>query len=325
MAAGSPGPPPPGEKSKVKGCGAAGELGTLSCLAARRPPGPPPPGTHRTSPSALPCPTARSRANEEVGSRGRKPSRVQCLRRGCPILTQEDALTAAKRSPPARYLRFGKGLRNFQRSRSPEPTARLGPRGSGSPEGVKKFAQLGRWARRGRGACPGSRGRSRLPGAPPGASRAGVGLEEMKGFRGALGANASLGSPRPRCQRRLPEHRAGVPLPLGEGCGASPARSARTRPRRSPAAGRAGAENHTSARLPDACAPSPPSAPASPGRDRLVGLAHLNLDRPRGTGAASPEKAFSSARATAGWGERARRELQQVSLALLPCPAQEPR
>lgn len=223
---------------------------------------------------------------------------------------------------------FRKGLRNFHRGRGPGSTTRGGaPRVGGSPEGVKKFAQLGHWARRGRGSCPGSRGRSRLPGAPPGVSQAGVGLEEMKGFRGALATNASLGSPRPRCQRRLPSIAQGSRLPLREGCGAGPARPAALAPARPPApvAGRAGVENHTSARLPDASVPSPPSAPASPGRDRLPGLAHLNLDRPRGTGAASPEKAFSSARATAGWGERARRELQQVSLALLPCPAQEPR
>lgn len=88
----------------------------------------------------------------------------------CPILTQEDALTAAKRSPPARYLRFEKA---WKLPKQPEPRAphlsptRLGRRDSGSPEGVKKFAQLGNWARRGRGACPGSRGRSRLLGAPP--------------------------------------------------------------------------------------------------------------------------------------------------------------
>lgn len=93
--------------------------------------------------------------------------------------------------------------------------------------------------------------------------------------------------------------------------------------RPAPVAGHAGAENYTSARLPQTPrVPSPPSPPACPGRDRLMGLAYLNLDLPRGTGAASPEKAFSSARATAEWGERARRELQQVSLALssVPCP-----
>ena len=68
--------------------------------------------------------------------------------------------------------------------------------------------------------------------------------------------------------------------------------------------------------------PSPPPPPACPGRDPPVGLAHLNLDLPWGTEAASPERAFSRAQATVEWGERARRELQQVSLAQtsVPCP-----
>lgn len=97
----------------------------------------------------------------------------------------------------------------------------------------------------------------------------------MRGFRGALATTASLGSPRPRCQRRLPERasRRGPAAPWGRMRG-------QPGPQRSGPPARAGAENHTPARRPDACVPSPPSAPASPGRDRLVGLAHLNLDRP---------------------------------------------
>ena len=70
------------------------------------PPGPFP--KHPAAPLPVPLlrPDDRTRANEEVGSRGRKSSRAQCLLQDCPILTQEDALTAAKRSPPARYLNF---------------------------------------------------------------------------------------------------------------------------------------------------------------------------------------------------------------------------
>lgn len=89
--------------------------------------------------------------------------------------------------------------------------------------------------------------------------------------------------------------------------------------------GREAAENHRSAGLlqtPRFPSPPPPPPPACPGRDPPVGLAHLNLDLPEGTEAASPERAFSRAQATVEWGERARRELQQVSLAQtsVPCP-----
>lgn len=155
MAAGGPGPSPPGGKSRVEGRGAAGGLGTLSCPA---PAGPPPAGARRTSPRALPCrplaprrggsrerraetaPSAMSAAGLSESDSGGRPDSCQTVP-ACPL-------------PPLR-----KGLReNFQRGRGPEPTPRLGPRDSGSPEGVKKFAQLGHWARRGRGACPAAGG-----------------------------------------------------------------------------------------------------------------------------------------------------------------------
>lgn len=101
----------------------------VKCVGAERGPSCPQPGrplvrpfpkhpAHLSPPP--PPPDEGSPANEEVSGGGRKPSRAQCLRQGCPILTQEDALTAAKRSPPARYLRF-QNPRNFQRSRCPEP------------------------------------------------------------------------------------------------------------------------------------------------------------------------------------------------------------
>lgn len=141
---------------------------------------------------------------------------------------------------------------------------------------------------------------------------------------GGWGDRGFPGSANPQSPSLLPEAslpeapspsvRAGVSP--REGCGA-PVRPVAFAP------GRAGTEHHTSARSPQTPRNrSPPPPPACPGRDRPEGLAHLNLDLPRGTGAASPERAFSSAPATAGWGERARRELQQVSLAQpsVPCP-----
>lgn len=77
---------------------------------------------HPAAPLPVPLlrPADRTRANEEVGSRGRKPGQEQCLLQDCPILTQEDALTAAKRSlVPATSVSKTPG--NFPRSRRPEP------------------------------------------------------------------------------------------------------------------------------------------------------------------------------------------------------------
>lgn len=145
-----------------------------------------------------------------------------------------------------------------------------------------------------------------------------------RGFPGSTRPRAFPCSPRPRFQRRLPERPRRGPGALREGCGAPMRpRGICALPLRSPVAGRAEAENHTSALSPQMPrVPSPPPPPFCPGQDRPVGLAHLNLDLPGGTGAASSERALSSARATAGRGERARRELQQVSLGdpSVPCP-----
>lgn len=216
--------------------------------------------------------------------------------------------------PPLR-----KGLGDFRRGRSPEPVP-AGPRGQRRPEGVKKFAQLGHWARRGEGgARGGGGGEVEAPRCP-----AGGGVAGDEGFPGSAGHDRLPGLPEaalPAAPSRA--SRRGPAAPQGQD--AVPARPAALAPARLPApvAGRAGAENHTPARRPDAGVQSPPSAPASPGRDRLVRLSHLNLDRPRGTGAASLPKRLSRALGRRRGG--ARRELQQFSLALLPCPAQEPR
>lgn len=157
MAAGGPGPSPPGGKSRVEGRGMRGDW-ELFLPGSPAPAGPPPAGARRTSPRALPCrplaprrggsrepraetaPSAMSAAGLSESDSGGRPDSCQTVP-ACPL-------------PPLR-----KGLReNFPRGRGPEPTPRPGPRDSGSPEGVKKFAQLGHWARRGRGACPAAGG-----------------------------------------------------------------------------------------------------------------------------------------------------------------------
>lgn len=175
---------------------------------------------------------------------------------------------------------------------------------------------LGTWRGEGGARAPaagGGRG-SRCPAGE--VRRAGGGAE---GFRGAP---APKPSPAPEASPPAapsPSVAQGVPRPLPEGCGA-PARprGVRARPRRSPAAPRPRTTRRAARPRRRASRRHRPH----PGRDRPVGLAHLNLDLRRGTGAASPERAFSNACATAGWGERARRELQQVSLAQpsVPCP-----
>ena len=107
IGAGLPGPSTPRkQRPKVKGCGSVreGEVFPVSSRDPRRVPFP----KYPAAPLPVPLlrPADRTRANEEVGSRGRKPGQEQCLLQDCPILTREDALTAAKRSPPARYPRF---------------------------------------------------------------------------------------------------------------------------------------------------------------------------------------------------------------------------
>lgn len=191
----------------------------------------------------------------------------------CPILTQEDALTAAKRSPPARYLRFEKA---WKLPRKPEPGAphlaptRSGREDSGSPEGVKKFAQLGHWARRGRGACPGSRGRSRLPSAPP---------ERTGGGGGDAGFPGNADPEKPSSAPQGLASRGAFPMRPRRGPGASrgrmrcPGPAARRLRRAAPVARRAEAENPTSVGSPHMPrVQSPPPPPACPGRDQPVGL-----------------------------------------------------
>lgn len=139
----------------------------------------------------------------------------------------------------------------------------------------------------------------------------GRGLGE--GVRGAPGPEASC-APRGRSQR--PTRGTGDPETLGRGCGA---RAAAARA----VASRAEAGNHTLARWPQMPSVwSPPLLAPPPGAGPAGGARSPEPGSARGTGAASPEKAFSSARVAAGWGERTRRELQQVRLAQpsVPCP-----
>lgn len=221
-----------------------------------------------------------STAGQSESDSGGRPDSCQTVP-ACPLPPCPERLETSKGpaapSPPAHAHPFRSG-------------------DSGSPERVKKFAQLGHLARRGRGACPDGRGRSRLPvprrGSAPGRGRGG-------GFPGSAGPAAFPSSGSLVSSGAVPERRAGVPGPLPEGCGA-PARprGVRARSRRSPAARRPRATRR----------PAGPRRRASrrhrprPGRDRPARLAHLNLDLRRGMGAASPQRAFSSAPATAGWG-----------------------
>lgn len=195
--------------------------------------------------------------------------------------------------PGARYLRF-ENARKLPKE--PPPRAPhlnlakgLGPRDRGCPEGVKKFAQLGHWARRRRGACPGSRGRSRLPGARAAECAGGRAGSGYGGFPGSARPQAFLGSQVSLPSASSPSIRAGVPGPLCEGC---PARSPPPMPGRRPRGGREPLIAQLT-QTPRVRYPPPPLARS--GRDPPVGLAHLNLDLPRGTGAASPERASSSA------------------------------
>lgn len=161
-------------------------------------------------------------------------------------------------------------LENFQRSRCPKPPSSAHPSGSrdsGSPEGVKKFAQLGHLARRGRGACPGGRGRSRLPvprrGSAPGRGRGG-------GFPGSAGPAAfpapeasppAAPSPSVAQGSRGPSRKDAVPRP-------GPAAFAPARAGRRPRGGR---EPHVGPLAPDAARPVAP-APARGGTGRWGSL-----------------------------------------------------
>lgn len=189
--------------------------------------------------------------------------------------------------------------------------------GTAAPwKGLKSLPNLGPPQGEG-GACPGGRRRSGsrcpVPGMRRGA-RAGV-------VSGSARPQAVRCSPGVRFQRRPPRGPA-------RGPGAPPARmrcpavaaGVRARPRRCPAAQKLRTTRRPADPRRRAVVAAPARPAGCPGRDLPVGLAHLNLDVSRGTGAASAERAFSSAGATAGWGERARREQQQVSLAQAPVP-----
>lgn len=126
---------------------------------------------HPPAPLPVPLlrPADRSRPNEEVWSGGVKQQSAM----SAAGLSDSDSggrpdscqTVPAYPLPPFRKRpATSKGTPAPSLPPYPSPV-RLGPRDRGSPEGVKKFAQLGHWARRGRGACPDSRGRSRLPGA----------------------------------------------------------------------------------------------------------------------------------------------------------------
>lgn len=152
--------------------------------------------------------------------------------------------------------------------------------------------------------------------------RGGARVGETRGFRGTLTPKSLPLLPKASLPEALsPCAHVGVPVPLGEGCGApAQPRGVCAGPRRSPAAPR---PRTTRRSVRPTCRESRRRRPRPPARG---GTSRWGCSpepgSARGTGAASPERAFSNALATAGWGERARRELQQVSLAQpsVPCP-----
>ncbi|CAI9166575.1 unnamed protein product [Rangifer tarandus platyrhynchus] len=216
---------------------------------------------------------------------------------------------------------FRKRPETSQGAAAPSPPPEPRPSGwvqgtEAARKGLKSLPNLGTGRGEGGARAPeagGGRGSLGARAAGCAGGRAGRGYG---GFPGSARPHAFLGSPVSLPSASSPSIRAGVPGPLHEGC---PARSPPPTPGRRPRGGR---ELLIGPLAQTPCVRSPPPPLARSGRDPPVGLAHLNLDLPRGTGAASPERASSSARATAGWGERARRELQQVSLdqPSVPCP-----
>lgn len=235
MAAGGPGPSPPGGKSRVEGRGAAGGLGTLSCPA---PAGPPPAGARRTSPRALPCrplaprrggsrerraetaPSAMSAAGLSESDSGGRPDSCQTVP-ACPL-------------PPLR-----KGLReNFQRGRGPEPTPVWVPGTAAPRKGLKSLPNLGTGRGEG-GARARQQGEVEAPRCPAGSEpgRGGVGGDE--GFPGSAGHDRLPRLP----EAALPAAPSRASIAPGSRCpsgkDAGPARPAAlgsARPRRSPAA-----------------------------------------------------------------------------------------
>lgn len=160
-------------------------------------------------------------------------------------------------------------------------------------KGLKSLPNLGTGRGEGGARAPaagGGRG-SRVPGlrsAPAGGQGGGT-----EGFREAPGPKPSS-APRSGFRRRL--HRASTRGSRGPSVkGAQPALPSPCRPRgaREPLIG-------PLAQTPRVRSPPPPLTRS--GRDPPVGLAHLNLDLPRGTGAASPERASSSASGDGGVG-----------------------
>lgn len=185
-------------------------------------------------------PRAAGRTRKSAAESGNEPGAMSAA--GLRDLTQEDALTAAKRSPLARYLPF----QNLRRSRCPEPAtpfrpSRPSPGTAASPKGLKSLPK----SAVGEAGAPGRQEEAELPVPEPRSTQAGVGTAcRSAGPRSA----PQRGPSRPR--RPLPRPARGP----RRGCGARAA--APGIPGVRTGAGCAEAKNHTAA-------PAGPRCPAS--------------------------------------------------------------
>lgn len=217
-------------------------------------------------------------------------------------LTQEDALTAAKRSPPARYLRGENAWKTSKGAAAPSPPARLARSGPGTAaprKGLKSLPNSGTWRGEGGARAPAAGG-GRGSRCPAGAvSLAGGGAE---GFRGAPAPQPSR-LPRPRLQRRRPRaSRRGPGAPPGRmRC---PGRAPRRSRPLARVGGRAEAESHTSARWPQT--PRVPSPPPPPGAGPAGGARSPEPGSAPGNGRCFSRKGFLERSGDGGGGGRAR-------------------
>lgn len=157
-----PGLPPQEAEAKSQRMGSVREGEVFPVSEPGSPPGP---LQHPAAPLPVPLlrPADRTRANEEVWSRGRKPGQERCPAAG---LSDSDSgvtpWTAAKRSPPARYP-VSKTPGNFQgaaaRSPPPEPRPSSCVQGTeAARKGLKSLPNLGTGRGEGGAQSPGGRG-----------------------------------------------------------------------------------------------------------------------------------------------------------------------